>query len=75
MYVYMELSGNCKQYFLNEYKVAIVQPAASQFYVFTSPGIPASLSKAKGLLSARKNTDRRRFSGRSSRSDHILCDR
>lgn len=40
--------------FLHEDKLAIVHPAESQFYVFTSPSIPAALSKSEGLLSARK---------------------
>lgn len=39
---------------LREDKLPIVQPAASQFYVFTSPSIPTSLAKSEGLLSARK---------------------
>lgn len=39
---------------LREDKLPIVQLAASQFYVFTSPSIPTSLAKSEGLLSARK---------------------
>lgn len=39
---------------LHEDKLVIVQPAASQFYVFACPNIPARLPKSEWLLSARK---------------------
>lgn len=35
---------------LHDDKLPIVQPVASQFYVFTSPSIPASLSETEGFV-------------------------
>lgn len=44
---------------LHEDKLPIVQPVATQFYVFTSSSIPAFLSK--GVVVRQKNTGRRGF--------------
>lgn len=56
---YMSVSQECDSTenadnILHEDKLVIVQPAASQFWIFACPNIPARLAKSGCLVSARK---------------------